>query len=594
MFFPHMKKTMSAMALCGLVGFFILGCTEETQAPKGRAITPLHTPSQGAQAASSNVVSIQAGIAVTDVMVSLGEIAAGDGLGIGKPINPLTKANHDYYKMVTLSHKVARTPVVQKVRRMLKTANAPAPIASATTPCVDGGTMDLSGTFDSSTGNYELDFDFTDCREDSSQMNGPFHVSATASGSGSVADALMTLTFGDEDGDFSIQDYGKTDTNPYATLKGIITSSLTLTEDLSTTSGTAGTIVLGAEGTISFNDFINLTEIGFQGFTNEIRYDEATGRFDEVLNGVMTETKTNGRNATVITTFTDVITSVIETEAGGDTTTEVAYSGTLTLFINPDSDCMTQGTFNIETPTPIRTVNGACPVAGRVVINEDALIQFNADQSVDVSITGGSSSQHTDCTDIFEMCEVDDLNDNSEIVSVASGATVGVEGENVLVTLIWEDDTVDQSDIDLHVGYYADPFPTSGPATATVAFHNTGTTFGTASAILDLDDTDGQGPEHVTIFGMPIGRYVIAMNSFSLHGSASATVTVSIKIGDFVYLYPTHTFATDDGDGVDPNSWYRVADLQCTSSGCSLLPPDLNLQVHSTEGDFKPGIKRVK
>jgi len=591
---PNPKKTITAIALCGLVGLSVFSCSDENQTAKGQAITPINTPSQGAQAASSNVASIQAGIAVTDLMVSLGEIAATDGLGFSKPVNPLTKAKGDYHKMVALSKRVARNPVVQKVRRMMKTANAPAAIPSATNPCVDGGTVAVSGTYDGSTGNYELDFEFTDCRENSSQINGPFHLSATTSGSGSTATALMTLTFGGESEEFSIQDYGKTDTNPYATLKGIIKSSMTLSEELRTTSGTTGTITLAADGNMSFNDFINLTQIDLQGFTNEIRFDETTGRFDEILNGAMTETKTNDANSTVITTFTDVITSVVETESGGDTTTEVAYSGKVRVFITPDIDCKTQGTFNIETPTPIRMINGACPVAGQVVINEGALIQFNDDQSVDVTVIGGNSTQYNDCTDIFEICEVDDLNDNSEIVSVPSGATVDVSGENILVTLIWEDDVVDQSDIDLHVGYYSNPSPTTGPATATVAFHNTGATFGTASAVLDIDDTNGQGPEHVTIFGMPVGRYVIAMNSYSLHGSASATVMVSIKIGDFVYLYPSHTFTTADGDGTDPDSWYRVADLECTSSGCRLVPPDLNLQVHSTEGEFKPGIRRVK
>lgn len=593
MFSPNTTKTTIAIAFCSLASLFIFSCSHETQTAKGPAITPLNTPLQGAQAASSNVVSIQAGIAVTDVMVSLGDIAAGDGLGISKPMNPLTKANHDYYKMVALSNKVARTPVLQKVRRMMKAANAPDPIASATTSCVDGGAMDVSGTFDSSTGNYELDLVFSDCREDSSQINGPFHVSATTNASGSAANALMTLTFGGDES-FSIQDYGRTDTNQYATLKGIITSSMTLTEDLRTTSSTAGTITLAADGNISFNDFINLTQINFQGFTNQIRYDETTGRFDEILNGVMTENKTNAGNSTVVTTFTDVITSVIETNSGGNTTTEVAYSGALRLFITPDSDCMTQGTFNIETPTPIQTINGACPIAGRVVINEDALIQFNEDQTVAVSIAGGSSNQYSDCTDIFEFCEVDDLNDNSEIISVPSGATVSVAGENILVTLIWEDDVIDQSDIDLHVGYYENSSPTSDPADATVSWHNTGTTFGTASAVLDIDDVNGQGPEHVTVLGLPVGRYVIAINSFSLHGSASATATVSIKIGDFVYLYPSHTFTTADGDDVDPNSWHRVADLQCASSGCSLVPPDPSLQVHNTENSFKPGMKHKK
>lgn len=594
MYSPDTKKTIIAVAFCGVVSFFIYSCSGEVQSAKGLAITPLGTPSQGSQAASTNVVSIQAGIAVSDTMVSLGEIAAGNGLGISKPMNPLTKGNKNYQKILALSKKVAQTSILKKIGRSMKTSSAPQDISSTDNPCTDGGTLDISGTFDSTTGVYELDLTFTDCRENSSQINGPFHLSGTKNMNGNIGTASMTLTFGSDSADFSVQVYGQVPGNSYAGLQGVIKTSMTLSEDLRTTSSTAGTMTLAADGNISFNDFINLTQITLQGFTNEVIYDQATGRFDEKLNGTMTETKSIGGNTTVISTFTDVVTSVTETVAGSTITDEVAYSGKVNIFLTPDNDCKTLGTFILSTPTPIVTINGSCPVAGRVVINETALIQFNSDKSVDISIDGGSATHYSDCTDIFGLCEMDDLEDNSTIVPVQIGDTVSVSGENVLVTLTWDDDVVDQSDLDLHVGYYSDPSPATGPADTYVAWHNKDSRFGSANAKLDIDDVNGQGPEHVTILGMPTGRYVIAVNSFSLHGSASATANVSIKIGDIVYLYPSYTFTTADGDDVDPNSWYRMADLQCTSSGCSLVPPDPNLQVHDTAGTFKPGMRRAK
>ncbi|MBI3994409.1 MAG: hypothetical protein HY349_00395, partial [Nitrospirae bacterium] len=113
------------------------------------------------------------------------------------------------------------------------------------------------------------------------------------------------------------------------------------------------------------------------------------------------------------------------------------------------------------------------------------------------------------------------------------------------------------------------------------------------TATLDFDDTEGLGPEHVTVDGLPAGYYVIAVNSFSLDQDPDATVNVSVTIGGTVYTFPSHTFTTADSDGLDPSSWYRVTDLQCASdSNCTFVTPNTALQVHDTVGDFKPKLKK--
>jgi hypothetical protein len=270
-----------------------------------------------------------------------------------------------------------------------------------------------------------------------------------------------------------------------------------------------------------------------------------------------------------------------------------SYSGTISVDFTPNSDCEVEGTFTFVTDTPIHQGLGdSCPVAGQFTINGNTTIVYNSDGSVDVTLEGSDPVHFDTCDEVTGLCDVQDLEASGGEAAGDDGTSVS--GDGFLVTASWKDDTFDQSDMDLHVGYYGDSSPSSGPADALVSWHSSGTgceddhtpiAFGTAFALLDFDDCDGIGPEHVTMDGLSAGYYVIAVNSYALHGSFSAEVNVGVTIGETVYTFDPHTFTTEDFDGTDSDAWYRVVDLKCPTEGiCTFESPDLTLQVHDQAG----------
>ncbi len=559
--------------------------------------TPISNATQGSQAASSGTTGAQAGTGLSDIVSSLSSAAGGGAFGLSKPINPLTKQNPKYAKIVALNNKVARSKPMMKIANRMKAtkAKAKASFAVTTLPaqdpvdCTDGGTVATSGTFDDATGSFALDLSFLDCREEGTQINGPVSMTATSTlndtGTGGLT---MDMTLGNADIEFSIQEYAEINGNRYANLVGVLNSTMTLGTAFNTTSATAGTVALTANGNASFNDFSTTTTIIFAGFQDTSAFDETAGTFSDTLNGAITESHTeqDGTHTAAIS-FDDLAVSI----AGNTDGEAFSYSGTVSVDFTPDTDCGIEGTFTFQTVTPVQYNTGdSCPVAGHLVINSNTHIEFNSDQSVDVTVDGDTVS-HASCHDLLDICQVEDF--QGADTETVSGDTV-TSGSDMLITLTWTDGGVNLSDMDLHVGYYSDPQPTSGPADAVVAYHDQTATFGTASATLDFDDTDGLGPEHVTVSSLPDGRYIIAVNSYDLAESTNAVVTVTVKIGDTVYSFPTHPFTVEDGDSPtspDPNAWYRVVDLQCISGTCTLVAPNTSLMVHDTTGMFKPKSK---
>lgn len=553
--------------------------------------TPINNVSQGSQAASSSTTGAQAGTGLSDIASSLGSAAGGGVFGLSKPMSPFTKQNPKYAKIVAMNNKVAKSKTMMKVSNRMKAMKAKTSFAvgdGEAIDCTDGGTMTATGSANTS-GAFDLDLDFDNCREEGSQINGPVSMTATGNvddttGTGSLS---MNMTLGEGANEFSIQDYEAVNGNDYANLVGVIESTMTLVTTFNITSDTAGSVTLEANGNASFNDFIETTNIIFAGFKDEAAFNETAGTFSNNLNGAITESRTEDDGIhTAAISFTNLAVSVTENTNGE----AVSFSGTVSVDFTPNTDCGIEGTFSFTTETPLQYNDGdSCPVAGHLIINGNTHVKFNSDQSVDVTVGSETPLHFNSCDDLFDICGLEDFEDDSDNVTVSGETTT--DGNSMLITLTWTDNGTDLSDMDLHVGYYSDPSPTSGPADAVVAWHETDKTaaFGTATAVLDFDDTDGLGPEHVTVSSLPAGRYVIAVNSFDLDDATSAIVTITVKIGDTVYSFPDHTFTTADGDETTPAAWYRVADLQCATFVCSLVSPNMNLMVHDeANGGFKP------
>ncbi|MCG3111433.1 MAG: hypothetical protein MCM46_06365 [Candidatus Manganitrophus sp. SB1] len=554
----------------------------------GGGTTPISNASQGSQAASSGTTGAQSGTALSDIASSLGSAAGGGVFGLSKPMSPFTKQNPKYAKIVAMNNKVARSKSMMKISNRMKAVKAKTSFAvgdGEAVDCTDGGTVTATGSPDSS-GAFDLDLVFSDCREEGTQINGPVSMTATGNFDENTQAGILTMnmTLGEGSNAFSIQDYEEINGNAYANLVGVMESTMTLNTSFNMTSATAGSVTLAATGDASFDDFTETMNILFVGFEDESAFDETAGTFSNNLNGAITQsfTEDDGTHTTAIS-FTNMAVSATENDTGE----AVSLSGTVAVNFTPDTDCGIEGTFSFQTVTPLQYDSGeSCPVAGHLVINSNTNIEFNSDQSVDVTV-GSETSSFASCDELFDICEVEDLEEDSDNVTVSGDTTTS--GDSMLITLTWTDDGTDLSDMDLHVGYYSDPLATSGPADAVVHWQDTSATFGTAGAILDFDDTDGLGPEHVTVSSLPAGRYVIAVNSYDLADATSATVTVTVKIGDSVYSFPTHSFQVADGDGTTSAAWHRVVDLQCISGTCTLVAPNTSLMVHDgANGGFKP------
>ncbi|MCG3116759.1 MAG: hypothetical protein LLH30_13855 [Candidatus Manganitrophus sp. SA1] len=560
----------------------------------GGGTTPISNATQGSQAASSGTTGAQSGTALSDIASSLGSAAGGGVFGLSKPMSPFTKQNPKYAKIVAMNNKVAHSKAMMKVANQMKATKAKAKTSFAVTvvpteevDCTDGGTLSTGGSFDDATGAFDLDLLFSDCREEGSQINGPVSMTATGTfdDTAQTGSFTMNMTLGNANTEFSIQDYEEINGNVYANLVGVMESTMTLITSFNMTSETAGSVTLEANGNASFDDFTGTMDIIFAGFEDESIFNDTNGTFSNNLNGAITQSQTDSDGThTAAISYTDMTVSVTD-NANGEA---VSIVGTVAVNFTPDTDCGIEGTFSFDTETALQYNDGdSCPVAGHLIINGNTHVEFNSDQSVDVTVESETTS-YASCNDLLDICGVEDFDESDTETVTVSGDTT-TSGNSMLITLTWTDNGTDLSDMDLHVGYYSDPLATSGPADAVVAFHDPSATFGSASAVLDFDDTDGLGPEHVTVSSLPAGRYVIAVNSYDLDDATSATVTVTVKIGDSVYSFPTHSFQVADGDGTTSAAWHRVVDLQCISGTCTLVAPNTSLMVHdAANGGFKP------
>ncbi len=80
---------------------------------------------------------------------------------------------------------------------------------------------------------------------------------------------------------------------------------------------------------------------------------------------------------------------------------------------------------------------------------------------------------------------------------------------------------------------------------------------------LDIDDTEGYGPETFEAPTAMDGEYVIMINSYSLDMDAYTDCSVQIlRAGQNTLFYGPHRFTTYDYNGSDPASWWEVATIQ--------------------------------
>lgn len=174
------------------------------------------------------------------------------------------------------------------------------------------------------------------------------------------------------------------------------------------------------------------------------------------------------------------------------------------------------------------------------------------------------------------------VNSNGSIVTSAMipvYCSLSTSGKVMLGTLIWDTPT---SDIDLHLWYFDTSSPNfSGQANVHCYYNNKSVLADSVTyayrGILDVDDMEGEGPEHLTVSNYPDGYYVFALNSYSLDADTIARCDFTLNIGSSERA-KSHTFKTSNGKSYvnTMTAWFRCFDVRVHNGNATVLEPDTN------------------
>lgn len=421
----------------------------------------------------------------------------------------------------------------------------------AAVSCPDGGTYDIVGAV----------VTYSDCRNDDMKMDGTI----TTDGTGVTID--MEIQYYSNGALITIVDF-----DSFSATVSVATPNITATYS----------------GTVSIQNMAT-------GDSHSLTY----ASFAMVLhnaNPVMTSTTNGTINFTSVengisysgSMIFDDFTMVLNTSA-----LTMTIDGTITINFNL-SHCG-EGVFVFETVTPLQmsastgeiiageihiTVNGGTPI----------IVRYNANGTV--TIDGEYSYS---LYELENSCPVINLNPETPTSSGETGTASSAD--QFTFTLTWDGPT---SDIDSHLSYYESTSPTANLTPDAHLYYASGeavgsncsspdcsdsVAIGNTFAKLDIDDTDGYGPEHITMTSMPNGYYVISAYEFGMHSDVTTTATYTIQIGSELFTFPTHTYLSTDGT----SDMVRICDIRVSDGVATVLTPNTNISARI--GDRTKDIK---
>jgi uncharacterized protein YfaP (DUF2135 family) len=558
-----MKWLAHFAAIVFLIGILIAACAVQEIGPPGPSAPPtpavFTTGIQGAQAASAIAQARELVLTNTQLLKSLADIGQS--------------------RMTT-----------------------PVPATPTSVACTDGGTYSYSGTYTAPS--YALTLTFNGCREGGYQYVGTYTLNGTPTN--------LTINLGSGSATFNIFNFNTSYTVLLAYLKANLSFTMT---SAGTLPNTACTIT--SAGSINTFDYFLLDTYAmtFSGLKSDYTFTTNATTLDQTTsitaNGTFSESwaaRTKSLSIGLTNFQVDRVRLNATTPSYSEDDTSVG--GRIAFSFNPRSFGFS-GLFDVVTQTPIHYVYGPPKItnAGTIVVNGTATAQYNAGSGVDITVTGDPTA--LTYTDEYTMMKVSDYaameQDKPPLIAPPTipGTPITLPtGSTMAVTLTWTGPAptyTSTSDMDLHVKYFVATAPTgttptwhldyevgktypgsSGSCTDPVgisfsdAFDLDAGHAGTCDVGLDFDTTTGYGPEHITDLKLLSGYYVISVNSWSLHADASATLHLSLHIGDNIFgPYPATTLSAEDHEGTDPASWFRVADVRVNIDGTvDILVPD--------------------
>jgi uncharacterized protein YfaP (DUF2135 family) len=558
-----MKWLISLAVAVVLAGILIAACAVQEIGPPGPSAPPtpavFTTGIQGAQAASAIAQARELVLTNTQLLKSLADIG-------------------------------------------LSRMTTPVPATPTSVACTDGGTYSYSGTY--TAPNYALTLTFNGCREGGYQYVGTYTLNGSPTN--------LTINLGGGSATFNIFNFN----TAYTVLLAYLKASLSFTMASAGTLPNAACTITSAGSINTFDYFLLDTyAMTFSGLKSDYTFSTNATTLDQTTsitaNGTFSEswaaqTKSLSIGLTNFQVDRVKLNATIPPYSADDT----SVSGRIAFSFNPRSFGFT-GLFDVVTQTPLHYVYGPPKTtnAGTIVVNGTATAQYNAGSGVDITVTGDPTT--LTYPDEYTMMKVSDYaameQDKPALIAPPTipGTPITLPtGSTMAVTLTWTGPAptyTSTSDMDLHLKYFVATAPTGTAPTWHLDWHQgkvypgssgsctdpVGISFsdaydldashaGTCDVGLDFDTTTGYGPEHITDLKLLSGYYVISVNSWSLHADASATLHLSLHIGDNIFgPYPA-TLSADDGEvGMDPASWFRVADVRVNTDGTvDILVPD--------------------
>jgi hypothetical protein len=108
---------------------------------------------------------------------------------------------------------------------------------------------------------------------------------------------------------------------------------------------------------------------------------------------------------------------------------------------------------------------------------------------------------------------------------------------------------------------------------------------------LDVDDIEGFGPEHFTLYDYQDGYYVVVINSYELDKDKNASVNLSVNVAGDEAFYGPHLFTTENLEAYPVNnneSWVRFVDIKISGGKAEFLKPDYSIDPPRLEGRSVP------
>lgn len=86
---------------------------------------------------------------------------------------------------------------------------------------------------------------------------------------------------------------------------------------------------------------------------------------------------------------------------------------------------------------------------------------------------------------------------------------------------------------------------------------------------LDIDDTEGYGPETFAVETANLGVYEIQVNCYSLDLDSFSDASIQVFFdGSLEAVYGPHHFIVDDYNGTDPAAWWEVCTITVVNGRC--------------------------